>query len=188
LELVEEKDKKIAEENILRKLNEEASLLKVTENDLVALDWHNGRRTPDLDPTVKGAIMGLTLATTAPQMFKAFVEATAFGARAINERFQSEGVTISKIIAVGGISKKSPYVMQTLSDVLGAEIVIAESNQSCALGSCIFASTAAGIYTAIIDAQKALSSPFEKSYNPSPERHSIYNKLYEKYIRFGNKL
>lgn len=185
LGLVGEEERKRAEENILKRLNEEAAALEPSADDPVALDWHNGRRTPDLDTGVKGAVSGLTLATTAPQMFKAFVEATAFGARAINERFIEEGVEIKKIIAVGGISKKSPYVMQTLSDVLGAEIRIAQSEQACALGSCIFAAAAAGLFNSVEEAREQLSSPFSESYSPIAEHLKIYDILYDRYRRLA---
>lgn len=183
--LVGEKERAAAEEAVLRKLNEEAAALEISADDPVALDWHNGRRTPDLDAKAKGAISGLTLATTAPRMFKAFVEATAFGAKAINERFVKEGVEINRIIAVGGISKKSPYVMQTLADILGAEIMVAQSEQSCALGSCIFAAAASGTFSSVIEAKKQLSSRFSGSYKPIAGHVEIYGMLYGKYKAIG---
>ena len=96
----------------------EAESLPLTTGDPVALDWHNGRRTPDADPRVHGAIDGLTLATSAPAVFKALVEATAFGSRAINERMLEEGVPIDNIIAIGGIARKSSFVMRTMADAI----------------------------------------------------------------------
>ena len=131
--------------DMLELLTREAAGIKVTENDPVSLDWFNGRRTPDLNPELKGAVSGLTLSSSAPLVFKSLVEATAFGARAINERLEREGAGINEIIAIGGITKKSPYVMQILADVLGKEIRVADSDQACALGAGIFAAVAAGI-------------------------------------------
>ncbi|MDE5691380.1 MAG: ribulokinase, partial [Alistipes sp.] len=98
------------EERILARLTEEAERLPLTPDDPVALDWHNGRRTPDADPRARGTLDGLTLATSAPALYKALVEATAFGSRAINERMLEEGVPIAEIRAIGGIARKSPYV------------------------------------------------------------------------------
>ncbi len=181
LSLVSASEREEAAKRILAQLNIEAAAIEVTENDPVAHDWHNGRRTPDLNPNLKGGIDGLTLATTAPQMFKAFVEATAFGSRAINERFSEEGVDISKVVAVGGISKKSPYVMQVLSDVLGAEIKVADSEQACALGSGVFAACAAGVYGSVEEAQEAMKSACSVIYRPDAQRHGVYDVLYGKY-------
>ncbi len=185
LSTVPEEYREKVSDKILARLNEEASMISPSAGDPIALDWHNGRRTPDLDPNLKGGIYGLTLATSAPQMFKAFVEATAFGARAINERFEKEDVAVRQIIAVGGISKKSPYVMQVLADVLGTEIKVADSGQACALGSCIFAAVASGVYGNIPEAQKLMQSPCSKTYVPDMDRHEVYNMLYEKYKSSG---
>ena len=105
-------------EKILIKLADEASQLAIEETGLLALDWLNGRRSPFADQTLKGAIVGLTLGTSAAKIFRALVEATAFGARAINEQFIQYGVDIKKVIATGGIAKKSDFVMQVTADVL----------------------------------------------------------------------
>src|SRR5690606_1959937 len=102
---------------ILTALNQEADALPVTETDEVVLDWINGRRTPDVNPSLNGWLTGVTLGTDAPRLFKALVEATAFGSKAIVDRFEAEGVPVHEIIATGGISKKSPYVMQTLAEI-----------------------------------------------------------------------
>ena len=185
LSFVPQEEREIVSAKILAELNKEAAQLGVSENDPVALDWMNGRRTPDLDPNMKGGIYGLSLGTTAAGLFKAAVEATAYGARAINERFEKEGIEIRDITAVGGISKKSPYVMQVLADVLGKEIRIADSEQSCALGSAIFAAVASGIYGSIPEAQLRMKSACSQTYLPDKERNSIYGKLYRRYCRFG---
>lgn len=178
-------DGKEASASILKKLGEEASELPLTADDPVSLDWFNGRRSPDSDPRVKAAISGLTLATTAPQVYKSLVEATSFGSRAINERLISEGVRVERIVAVGGITKKSPFVMQTMADVLGMPIKVLECDQACALGAAMFASVVAGLYPDVKAAQRAMASGFSAEYVPDASRHSIYNALYARYLNLG---
>ena len=169
----------------LDELSEEAATLPLTEDDIVALDWFNGRRSPDADPRRKGAISGLTLASTPAEVYKALVEATSFGSRAINERFISEGVQIDRIVAVGGISRKSGFVMQTMADVMDVPISVLDSDQACALGAAMFAACGAGIYGCVEDAQKAMGAGFSCEYRPDAARHGIYNRLYEKYKEMG---
>ena len=180
LHYIAEVDASLADK-ILPRLTAEAAELPLTEHDIVAVDWFNGRRSPDVDARATGSFAGLTLATTAPQMFKALVEATAFGSRAINERLIEEGVRVKSIYAVGGISKKSPFVMQTLCDVLGMPIKVVRSEQACALGAAMFAAVAAGLHPTVIEAQKAMSSGFSEEYRPSPARGRIYDVLYARY-------
>jgi L-ribulokinase len=167
-------------------LSEQASLLPIKESDIVAIDWLNGRRTPDAKHTLKGGIVGLNLGSDAIKIFKALVEATAFGARAISDRFQQEGVPIKEVIAIGGVAKKSPFVMQTLADVLNMPIKVASSDQACALGAAICAAVAAGIYPDFASAQKVMASGFDATYTPRPEVVPVYEILYQKYIRLGN--
>jgi L-ribulokinase len=170
---------------IIPSLSEKASQLPVTENDPIALDWFNGRRTPDANHTLKGGIMGLDLSTDAPKIFKALVEATAFGAKAIVERFNNEGVPIQQLIGIGGVSKKSPYVMQTLADVLNMPIKIVTSEQACALGAAMYAATAAGIYPTTEAAQVAMSSGFDAIFYPNKKKVVVYETLYLKYQSLG---
>ncbi len=170
---------------IIPSLSEKAAKLNVAENDPIALDWFNGRRTPDANHTLKGGIVGLNLSTDAPKIFKALVEATAFGAKAIVDRFISEGVPIKQIIGIGGVSKKSPYVMQMLADVLNMPIKIVTSEQACALGAAMCAATAAGVYPTIEAAQTAMSSGFDAVYHPNKERVGVYEKLYKRYLSLG---
>lgn len=172
-------------DKLIPALTAEAEQLPLTENDPVVVDWFNGRRTPDADPRTTGLFAGLTLATTAPQMFKALVEGTAFGSRAITERLIEEGVSVERIYAVGGISKKSRFVMQTLCDVLKMPIKVVRSEQACALGAAMFAAVVAGIYPTVLDAQKAMSSGFSDEYLPDAERGKIYDRLYERYRAVG---
>lgn len=166
-------------------LSEEAAKLPVTDKDPVALDWVNGRRTPDANHSLKAAISGLNLGTDAIKLFKAIVEATAFGSKAIVDRFINEGVPIKQVIAIGGVAKKSPFVMQTLSDVLNMPIKVASSDQACALGAAMNAAVAAGVHPTLLDAQKAMGSGFDALYEPNTNKTSVYQQLYQKYIQLG---
>lgn len=166
-------------------LSEEAAKLPVTDKDPVALDWVNGRRTPDANHSLKAAISGLNLGTDAIKLFKAIVEATAFGSKAIVDRFINEGVPIKQVIAIGGVAKKSPFVMQTLSDVLNMPIKVASSDQACALGAAMNAAVAAGVHPTLLDAQKAMGSGFDALYEPNTNKAPVYQKLYQKYIQLG---
>ena len=170
---------------ILKDLDDEAAKLAPDESGVLALDWLNGRRTPDADQTLKGAIMGLTLGSDAPRVYRSLVDAAAFGARRITERFEESGVEIKDVIAVGGIAKKSPYVMQTVCDVINKPIRVASEMQTVALGAAIFAATSAGIYPSVEEAQKSMGSGFEKTYTPDPAAAAIYDTLYKEYIEFG---
>jgi L-ribulokinase len=104
----------------------------------------------------------------------------------INERFISEGVRIDSVIAIGGVAKKNPYVMQIVSDVLNMPIKVAKSDQTCALGSAMAASVVAGIYKDIPEAQKAMGGGFEKVYKPNPKRAKKYEELFKKYKKLGS--
>ena len=180
---IEELDK--ACDKILPALTVEAEKIPIGESGVIAVDWMNGRRTPDADQTLKGAIAGITLGTTAPMIFRALVEATAFGSKAIMERMKSEGIRINGCIGIGGIALKSPFVMQVMSDVLGVPISVCESDQACALGASIFAAVAAGLYPTIEKAQEAMASGCAKEYKPSAENHAKYEALYEEYKKLG---
>ena len=166
-------------------LAEQAELLPVTEDDIVSIDWHNGRRTPDAKHTLKGGILGLNLASDSVKVFKSLVEATAFGSKSIVERFRSEGVPINEVIAIGGVAKKSPFVMQTLADVLNMPIKVAASEQACALGAAMFASVASGVHPSLPEAQQAMNSGFDNIYQPRPDIVTIYEGLYQKYLLSG---
>ena len=172
---------------IIVRLTEEAQKIPVGESTLIALDWMNGRRTPDADQSLKGAIAGLTLGTDAPRIFRALVEATAFGSKAIIERFLSEGVRVDGVMALGGIAKKSPFVMQTLADVLNMPIPVVASEQTCALGAAMYAAVVAGIYPSVTVAQTAMGKGFEKTYMPVKENVEKYGKLYQQYQLLGEQ-
>ena len=179
----EEKEKIIA--GILPAISRKAADIPISSEDELALDWINGRRTPDANPKLKGAITGLTLGTSAASLFKSLVESTAFGARAIVKRFEKEQVPIQEVIATGGISKKSDFVMQTLANVLNVPIKVAKSEQVCALGAAMFASVIGGIHQDIATAQKELSSGFDKTYFPDETKVPVYDILYKRYEQLG---
>jgi L-ribulokinase len=127
----------------------------------------------------------LNLAADAPKIFKALVEATAFGSRAIVDRFTEEGVPIKKVIAIGGVAKKSAFVMQTLADVLNRPIQVANADQACALGAAMCAAVAAGVHPDLETAQNAMGSGFDVTYHPRPEQVATYEILYRRYLTLG---
>jgi L-ribulokinase len=187
--LDEKSRKKIKEETadkIITELSKQAELLPFEETSIIALDWMNGRRTPDANQALKGALTGLSLGSDAPRIFKALVEATAFGSKRINDRFISEGIRIDGVIAIGGVAKKNPFVMQIVADVLNMPIKVAVSDQTCALGSAMAASVVAGVYNDIPSAQKAMGGGFEKEYLPDPARAEKYETLFKKYKELGS--
>ncbi|MGC8803128.1 MAG: ribulokinase [Bacteroidales bacterium] len=158
------------------------------ESTVVALDWLNGRRTPDANQLLKGAIAGISLGSDAGMVFRALIEATAFGAKTIVDRFVSEGVKIDSVSAIGGVSKKSPLVMQILADVLDMPIHVVESDQACALGSAMAAAVAAGLYPSLQQAQQIMGSGYETTYRPNPQQVAVYKKLYQKYLLLARLL
>ncbi len=173
-------------DRIITRLSEQAKDLPLEDTAIIALDWMNGRRTPDADQELTGAIAGLSLGSDAPRIFRALVEATAFGSRMINERFISEGIRIDGVIAIGGVARKNPFVMQIVADVLNMPIRIASSEQTCAMGAAMAASVVAGVYDDIPSAQKAMGNGFEKIYNPDPRKAARYNRLFLKYKELGS--
>lgn len=181
------KDKLIEEslDKLIPALSEEAAKIPISESGVLAIDWMNGRRTPDANQLVKGTITGLNLASNAPVIFKALVEATAFGSKAIVDRFIQNGIEIDSVIGIGGISQKSPLVMQTLADVLGMPIKVAKSEQACALGAAMFAAVAAGVHPSIKEAQTAMGQGFASEYCPNMDNHRAYMSVYEKYLKLG---
>jgi L-ribulokinase len=172
-------------DQIIAALTREAEQIPIEESTLLATDWINGRRTPDANQLLQGTITGFTLGTKAPQVFRALVEATAYGTKAIVDRFVSEGVRIDSVIGIGGIALKSPFVMQTMSDVLGMPIKVCKTDQACALGAAMFAATAAGVYTRVEEAIAAMNSGFSYEYQPNLAHTEAYRTLYAKYQELG---
>lgn len=180
--------KKLVEESvdkIIPELSRQAAQIEPDDNCELAIDWINGRRTPDADQLLKGAFTGLNMGTDAPRMFRALVEATCFGAKAIVDRFVEEGVPVKGLIGLGGVAKKSPFIMQMMADVMNMPIRIHRSEQTCALGAAMFAATAAGVYDKVEDAMNAMGQGFDAEYFPNEERVGIYAKRYQKYARTG---
>jgi L-ribulokinase len=182
---LKEKIRSEAADRMIGELSRAAGEVDPEESSLLALDWMNGRRTPDANQSLKGAIMGLTLGSDAPRIFRALVESTAFGARMIVDRFVEEGVRIDGVIALGGVAKKSPLVMQIVADVLDKPIKVARSEQAVALGAAMAAAVVAGVHRNIPEAQEAMGGGFETGYHPDPAMVKKYQVLFEKYKRFG---
>ncbi|PMQ01696.1 MAG: ribulokinase [Dictyoglomus sp. NZ13-RE01] len=174
---------------------EKARKLKPGESGLLALDWNNGNRTVLVDAKLTGLLIGQTLHTKPEEIYRALVEATAFGARVIMERFEEYGVKVNEIIACGGIAEKNPFVMQIYADVLGRNIKISRSSQTPALGAAIFGAVSAGKdkggYSKVEEAQEAMCGTKPEVYKPDSKNHEIYNRLYKLYKElhdiFGTK-
>lgn len=175
-------------EKIIPSLTAAASSLPVEEEDTLGLDWLNGRRTPDADQLLKGAVCGLSLGTDAPRLFKAWVEATCFGAKAIVERFRDEGLPVKGVIGLGGVARKSPYIMQVMASVLNMPIRIHRSEQTCALGAAMFAATAAGLYPHASEAMNTMGQGFDLRFDPDPSAAARYERRYAKYRTFAEKV
>ena len=186
--LDDEEAKNKLNEQLIARLSQEAAKLPLTVDDELAIDWLNGRRTPDANQLVKGAVINLNLASDAPRVFKALVEATCFGARAIVERFIEQGIDVKGLIGLGGVAKKSPYIMQTLSNVMNMPIRIHKSEQTCAAGAAMFAATVAGIYHNVGEAMKAMGQGFDATYSPESEKVPIFEERYKAYRKLGQWL
>ncbi|MEH6679055.1 MAG: ribulokinase [Sediminicola sp.] len=180
-----ERLKEEIEDNFIQKLTEGAQLVPLSESVPTALDWINGRRTPDADQELKSALMDLSLGTTAPHIFKALVNAICFGSKIIVDRFVEEGVPIKQVIGIGGVARKSPFIMQTLANVLNMPIKVAASDQAPALGAAIYAAVAAGIYPNVMEASKKIGSDFEAEYFPEPESVADYKIHLDSYKQLG---
>ena len=167
-------------------LSKSAAALPLEENGELATDWMNGRRTPDANQLLKGAFTGLNLGSDAPRMFRALVEATCFGARKIVDRFNDEGIPVKGLIGLGGVAKKSPFIMQMMADTMNMPIRIHKSEQTCALGAAMFAATAAGLYPRVEDAMQVIGQGFDAEYFPDTGNAAIYKKRYARYTTLGN--
>ncbi len=186
--LNEEQKEKLSQEiqdRMMNELSAAAEKVPVSASGVVALDWINGRRTPDANQALKGAIMGLGMGTEAPHIFRALVEAICFGSKRIIDRFEEEGVKIKTVIGLGGVAKKSPFVMQTMADVLSMPIKVASSEQAPALGAAMYAAVAAGLYSDVLSAKEAMGSGFDNEYHPQPYQSKVYQQLYDQYKRLG---
>ncbi|MFB9865410.1 ribulokinase [Rufibacter immobilis] len=175
-------------DKIIPELSQAADQIPLSEHNEFAIDWFNGRRTPDANQVLKGAISGLGLGSDAPRMFRALVEATCFGAKKIVDRFNEQGVPVKGLIGLGGVARKSPFIMQMMADVMNMPIRIHKSEQTCAIGAAMFAATAAGIYGKVEDAMAAMGQGFDLEYFPNPEKTELYAKRYRQYTELGDFL
>ncbi len=173
------------EKNILPQLDKKAAELSFEDYNEIALDWFNGRRTPDANQLLKGALAGLNLGSDAVKVYRAIVEATCFGAKKIVDRFIEEGIPVKGLIGLGGVAKKSPFIMQMMADVCNMPIKIHKSEQTCALGAAMFAATASGVYEKVEDAMQAMGQGFDAVYTPDSLRVELYAKRYQKYSELG---
>ena len=174
-------EKQHVENKIIAELSKQAAALPLDENAELSVDWLNGRRTPDANQLLKSALTGLSLGSDAPRVFRAIAESTCFGAKAIVERFNNEGVPVKGLIGIGGVAKKSPYIMQMMADILQMPIRIHQFEHTCALGAAMFAATAAGIYPKVEDAMAAMGGGFDATYTPDASRAELYETRYKKY-------
>jgi len=173
------------EANFIRTLAVQAEQIPLEEAVPIALDWVNGRRTPDANQELKAAFTGISLGTKAPHIFKALVNAICFGSKMIVDRFEDEGVKIDTVIGIGGVARKSPFIMQTLANVLNMPIKVAESDQAPALGAAIYAAVAGGIYENVVEASKVMGSDFEAEYFPQSNQVKVYANFIESYKKLG---
>ena len=172
-------------------LTEKATKLKPGQSGLLALDWNNGNRTILVDQRLTGLLIGQTLHTKPEEIYRALIEATAFGALTIINRFEEYGVKVSEVINCGGIAEKNPLLMQIYADVTGREMKISRSAQSCALGSAIAAAVVAGGHNDFAKAQAAMCGIKDTIYKPIAENHKTYKRIYTLYKQlhdaFGTK-
>ncbi|MDW7979773.1 MAG: ribulokinase [Verrucomicrobiales bacterium] len=162
-------------------LTKAAAKLKPGESGLLALDWNNGNRTILVDQRLTGLLLGQTLYTTPPEIYRALIEATAFGALTIINRFEEYGVKVQDVINCGGIAEKNPLVMQIYADVIGRPMKVSRSSQTCALGAAIAGAVVAGVYPDYPSAQAAMTGLKPRIYEPDPAAHAVYRELYALY-------
>lgn len=163
-------------------LEREASRQRPGEHGLLALDWFNGNRSLLVDAELSGLLVGMTLATTAVDVYRALLEATAFGTRAIVEAFEASGLRVAKLVAAGGLPGKNPLLMQISADVLGREIYQIASAQAPALGAAMHAAVAAGVHESIAAAASAMGGLSDVVYRPIPQNAAVYDVVYADYI------
>ena len=168
-----------------RKLAALASKQKPGEHGLIALDWNNGNRTILVDVRLSGLLLGQTLHTEAHEIYRALIEATAFGALTITQRIEEYGVPVKEFVNCGGLAAKNPLLMQIYADVTGRPMKVSRSEQTCALGAAIFGAVAAGKeaggFAAVPEAQRAMCGVKDIVYRPNPEAQAVYAELYRIY-------
>jgi L-ribulokinase len=162
-------------------LTREADKLRPGESGLVGLDWNNGNRTILVDPLLTGLLVGQTLHTSAPEIYRALVEATAFGALTIINRFEEYGVKVREVVNCGGIAEKNPFVMQIYADVCNRPMKVSRSAQTCALGAAIFGAVVGGAYKTVQNAQRKMTGVKSRAYRPRRSAAAVYRELYALY-------
>jgi len=163
-------------------ISEKAEALAPGESGIIALNWWNGNRNILVDSSLSGMFLGMSLRTKPEEMFRAIVEANAFGTRVIIENFEKHGITVERMTAAGGITRKSPFVMQTLADIIGKTLCVSGYLHSSALGAAIYASVASGGHPDIKTACAAMADPCNTVYTPNPEAKAVYDELYKEYL------
>jgi L-ribulokinase len=168
-------------------LEQEAAKLEPGENGVLALDWLNGNRSTLVDVDLTGLLVGLTLATTAPEIYRALIESTAYGTRVIIEAFEANGVAVRELVTAGGLPEKNKLLMQIYADVTGREMKVIRSGQGAALGSAMHGAVAAGVaaggYNSIVEAAEKMGGLKDEVYRPIPEHKAVYDRLYAEYVR-----
>ncbi|AOS44195.1 Ribulokinase [Lacunisphaera limnophila] len=169
-------------------LTADAAKLKPGQSGLLALDWNNGNRTILVDQRLTGLLVGQTLYTTQAEIYRALIEATAFGARAIIERIKEYGVPLDRVVCAGGIAEKNPLLMQIYADITGCTMLVAGSSQACALGSAVSAAVLAGAHPDFPTAQRKMTSLKKVAYRPKPPAQKTYDRLYVLYRQLHDSL
>lgn len=168
-------------------LEMKASRIKPGESGLIALDWHNGNRTPLVDADLSGVIIGLTLQTKPEEMYRTLIEATAFGTKSIMDTFRSGGIDIKQLYACGGLPRRNKLLMQIYADVMNMEILISNTTLTPAIGAAMYGAVAAGIenggYDSVVEASNKMAQIEEETFKPIPNHVRIYEELYQEYIR-----
>jgi L-ribulokinase len=168
-------------------LEQRAAALRPGESGVLALDWWNGNRSPLMDANLSGLLIGVTLDTRPEDIYRALIEATAFGTRLIVENFRRQGVPIEEALCCGGLAEKNELFMQIYADVLQMELKVAQSSQTCALGSAMWGAVVAGAarggYDTIQDAAEKMAGLRPDTYRPNPGHKAIYDALYQEYLQ-----
>jgi L-ribulokinase len=168
-------------------LEHEAARLEPGESGLLALDWWNGNRSVLVDAELGGLLVGMTLQTRAPELYRALIEATAFGTRVIVDAFRSAGIAVDRMVACGGLPERNKLLMQIYADVTGLEHAVAASTQAPALGAAMFGAVAAGAagggYDSVVDASRSMAQLSGETFRPAPAASAVYEQLYPEYVR-----
>ncbi len=172
----------------IAQLEREAAAITPGSTGILAFDWFNGRRTPDANPHLRGGILGLNLGSSAPMVYRALAESTVFGARRIIERFREEGVPVRAVSAIGGIARKSPFIMQMCADVFHLPIKTPAADQACALGGAMFAAVAAKVHPDLNAAMEKMGAGADRVYEPVQENSVLYENEYRRYLALGGLL